>query len=50
MLAGIPVDLADIVIQVAKFCEEHGIDLTAAVALKLAYNKSRSHRHGGKRL
>ena len=47
---GVPIEMADIVIRIAHFCEEHAIDLTAVVALKLAYNKTRSHRHGGKRL
>ena len=47
---GVPHELADIVIRVADLCGELGIDLHAAVETKLAYNATRPHRHGGKRL
>jgi len=47
---GIPIELADVLIRAADFCGKYGIDLDTAVKLKLEYNKSRSHRHGGKAL
>ena len=45
---GLPSELADVVIRIADLCGALDIDLQAEVAAKLAYNKTRSHRHGGK--
>ena len=45
---GIPIELADIIIRVCDLCEEYGVDLEDAIAVKLAYNKTRPHKHGGK--
>ena len=45
---GLPTELADIVIRVADLSAALGIDLEAVIERKLAYNKTRSHRHGGK--
>lgn len=47
---GVPSELADVVIRVAKYCGFRGINLGAAVEAKRAYNKTRSFRHGGKLL
>jgi NTP pyrophosphatase (non-canonical NTP hydrolase) len=47
---GIPSELADIIIRVADTCGAFGIDLESAVEEKLAFNATRAHRHGGKRL
>jgi NTP pyrophosphatase (non-canonical NTP hydrolase) len=47
-LEGIPVELADCVIRIFDFAEEHGIDLQEVMARKHAYNHTRAHRHGGK--
>lgn len=46
---GFPTELADIVIRVADLAGALGIDLEEAIATKMAYNATRSHRHGGKR-
>ena len=47
---GVPSELADVVIRVADLCGTYGIDLQAAIEEKLAYNKTRPYRHGGKKL
>lgn len=47
---GVVYELADVVIRVADLCGALGLDLAAAVAEKLDYNASRTHRHGGKAL
>jgi NTP pyrophosphatase (non-canonical NTP hydrolase) len=45
---GVPSELADVVIRIADLCWLHGIDLEKAITTKLAYNRTRAHRHGGK--
>lgn len=47
---GLPSELADIVIRVADLCGALGIDLDEAIRTKMAYNKRRTHRHGGRAL
>jgi NTP pyrophosphatase (non-canonical NTP hydrolase) len=46
---GIPSELADIVIRVMDCAVEYGIDLEDEITLKMAYNATRPHKHGGKR-
>jgi hypothetical protein len=46
---GFPIELADIVIRVAELAEHLQIDLTRAIHVKQAYNRTRPFRHGGKR-
>lgn len=41
-------EMADVVIRVLDYCAHRGIDLGAAILAKLAYNRTRAHRHGGK--
>lgn len=41
-------EAADVLIRLCDFCEEHGINLAHAAAVKLLFNRSRPHRHGGK--
>lgn len=43
-------ELADVVIRVLDLAGGLQIDLDAAIAAKLAKNKTRGHRHGGKRI
>jgi NTP pyrophosphatase (non-canonical NTP hydrolase) len=47
---GVSSELADVLIRLADTCGQLNIDLEAAVLKKLTYNKTRPHRHGGKRL
>lgn len=46
---GIAVELADALIRIADLCGKHNIPLKEALRTKLAYNKTRPHRHGGKK-
>lgn len=41
-------ELADVVIRIADYCGYRQWDLTQALELKMAYNKKRAFRHGGK--
>ncbi|SRR5258708_5226720 len=41
-------ELADAVIRIADMCGYKRWDLAQAVAIKLAYNKTRAYRHGNK--
>lgn len=45
---GIPSELADIIIRVLDICAYHDIDIAASLADKMAFNATRSYRHGGK--
>lgn len=47
---GIGPEAADVLIRLVDLCARHGLDLDAEVERKLAYNRTRPHRHGGKRL
>lgn len=46
---GIPIEYADLLIRVFDTCQHYGVDLEAALQAKMAYNKTRPHKHGGKR-
>jgi hypothetical protein len=43
------VELADVIIRIADYCESLGYDLEGAIEAKLTYNQTRGYRHGGKR-
>ena len=47
---GVASELADTVIRIADMCGALGIDINGAVVKKMAYNATRTYRHGGKRL
>lgn len=46
--SGIPIELADVIMRILDFCEEHGINMQEAIQGKMEFNKTREHRHGGK--
>ena len=45
---GVGIELADVVIRVMDFCGREGIDLEKCIELKMVYNTTRPHMHGGK--
>lgn len=45
---GIPIELADVIIQILDYAETHGINIQDAIEKKCIFNKTRDHRHGGK--
>lgn len=47
---GIGIELADVIIRVLDMCAHYHIDIDDAVKRKMAYNKTRPHRHGGKQV
>lgn len=46
---GFGVELADTIIRIADLAGALGVDLTYCLRRKMAYNKTRPHRHGGRR-
>ncbi len=41
-------EAADLMIRLADFAEYTGLDLEGAISAKLAFNRTRGHRHGNK--
>jgi NTP pyrophosphatase (non-canonical NTP hydrolase) len=47
---GLPIELADVIIRVLDLCGALEIDIEQAIEDKVAYNTTRTHRHGGRKL
>jgi len=47
---GVDIKLADCIMRILDYCGHAGIDIEAAIHRKHEYNKTRKHRHGGKRI
>lgn len=47
---GLVAELADAVIRIADICGHLGVDLEQAIQEKMAYNRTRPYKHGGKLL
>jgi NTP pyrophosphatase (non-canonical NTP hydrolase) len=47
---GVGSELADILIRLLDMCDLYGIDLNYEYERKMAYNRTRRHRHGGRTL
>jgi NTP pyrophosphatase (non-canonical NTP hydrolase) len=45
----VEVELADVVIRIMNYGQQVGLDVAGAVVEKAAYNKTRPHKHGGKK-
>lgn len=46
---GIPIEMIDTLYRVLHFCAVYGLDADVLMEMKMAYNKTRPYRHGGKR-
>ena len=46
---GVGSEFADVFIRLLHYCRYYGIDLRAEYERKMRYNRTREHRHGGKR-
>lgn len=47
---GIPIEFADTLIRIFDTCKRYDIDLESAIVEKMAYNKNRPYKHGGKKI
>ena len=47
---GVFVELADTLIRICETCDHYEIDLEKIIRLKMAYNRTREFKHGGKKI
>jgi NTP pyrophosphatase (non-canonical NTP hydrolase) len=47
---GIPIEFADVLLRIFDACGYLGIDLEKALQIKMTYNATRPHKHGGKKI
>jgi len=47
---GVAIELADCIIRILDYCGAKGIDIDDAIKQKHEYNKTRSYKHGGKKI
>lgn len=47
---GVGSEAADVLVRLLDTCERHNIDIVYEFNRKLAYNRTRGHKHGGKRV
>ena len=47
---GFPTELADAVIRIFDLAVACGFDIESVISMKLTYNRTRGHKHGGKML
>jgi hypothetical protein len=45
---GIAIEFADVMIRIFDTCARYEIPLVEAIKIKMAFNKTREHKHGGK--
>ena len=46
---GVEVELADTIIRIKDYAHARNLDVAGAIIEKMAFNKTRSHKHGGKK-
>jgi NTP pyrophosphatase (non-canonical NTP hydrolase) len=47
---GIPTELADCIIRILDYCADASVDIDEAVQIKMTFNETRPHKHGGKKI